>query len=166
MSPHFISLDQKVFPDVRLASTDDDCVVAQALAILERRIFAQGPLLSGMESALEYLQLQLMQEPNEVFVAVFLTTRHRVIACEALFRGTIDSAEVHPRVVVQRALALNAAALIVSHQHPSGDTTPSAADRAITNRLKDALSLVDIRLLDHFIIGKGTPYSFAASGLL
>ncbi|CCG36501.1 protein YkfG [Xanthomonas citri pv. mangiferaeindicae LMG 941] len=152
--------------DTRSPTVDDDRIIEQAIAILERRIFATGPRLTGLEGAREYLRLKLLQEPNEVFVAVFLTTRHRVIACEALFRGTIDGAEVHPRVVVQRALALNAAALIVSHQHPSGDTTPSAADRAITNRLKDALSLVDIRLLDHFIIGKGTPYSFAASGLL
>ncbi|MBX6317215.1 MAG: DNA repair protein RadC [Pigmentiphaga sp.] len=152
--------------DIRSPTVDNDRIIEQAIAILERRIFATGPRLTGLEGAREYLRLKLLQEPNEVFVVVFLTTRHRVIACEALFRGTIDGAEVHPRVVVQRALALNAAALIVAHQHPSGDTTPSAADRAITNRLKDALSLVDIRLLDHFIIGKGTPYSFAASGLL
>ncbi|WP_033482417.1 DNA repair protein RadC [Xanthomonas citri] len=160
------TLDAPTVSDTRSPTVDDDRIIEQAIAILERRIFATGPRLTGLEGAREYLRLKLLQEPNEVFVAVFLTTRHRVIACEALFRGTIDGAEVHPRVVVQRALALNAAALIVSHQHPSGDTTPSAADRAITNRLKDALSLVDIRLLDHFIIGKGTPYSFAASGLL
>ncbi|WP_296463635.1 MULTISPECIES: RadC family protein [Pseudomonadota] len=160
------TLDAPTVSDIRSPTVDNDRIIEQAIAILERRIFATGPRLTGLEGAREYLRLKLLQEPNEVFVVVFLTTRHRVIACEALFRGTIDGAEVHPRVVVQRALALNAAALIVAHQHPSGDTTPSAADRAITNRLKDALSLVDIRLLDHFIIGKGTPYSFAASGLL
>ncbi|MAH32555.1 MAG: DNA repair protein RadC, partial [Marinobacter sp.] len=95
-----------------------------------------------------------------------LDTRHKVLAYEPLFRGTIDGASVYPRVVVQRALAANAAAVIFAHQHPSGNSEPSAADRAITRRLKDALDLIDIRVLDHFIIGEGRPYSFAENGLL
>ena len=97
---------------------------------------------------------------------LLLDTRHKVLAYEPLFRGTIDGASVYPRVVVQRALAANAAAVIFAHQHPSGNSEPSAADRAITRRLKDALDLIDIRVLDHFIIGEGRPYSFAENGLL
>ena len=83
-----------------------------------------------------------------------------------MFRGSLTQTSVYPRVVVQRALALNASALILAHQHPSGVTEPSFADRGLTERLKTALAMVDVRVLDHFIIGKGTPYSFAESGLL
>lgn len=147
-------------------ATNDDLIVKQAITILERRLFSDGPVLTSPDTARDYLRLKLVPEPNEVFVAVFLTAKHQVIACETLFRGTIDGAEVHPRVVVQRALALNASALIVSHQHPSGESSPSPADRTITARLKQALSLVDVRLLDHYIIGRGVPYSFASHGLL
>jgi DNA repair protein RadC len=89
-----------------------------------------------------------------------------VIAAEEVFRGTIDGASVHPREIVRRALAHNAAALIVAHNHPSGVAEPSAADIAITRRLADALALVDVRLLDHFVIGEGEPVSLAARGLL
>ena len=94
----------------------------------------------------------------------FLDNRHRSIAFEDLFRGTLDGAEVHPREVVRRALAHNAAAVIVGHNHPSGNREPSAADRAVTARLKQALSLVDLRLLDHFVIADGPPVSLAARG--
>lgn len=89
-----------------------------------------------------------------------------MLVCELLFKGTVNETAVYPRVVVQRALELRAWSLIFAHQHPSGATEPSAADRAITRQLKDALSIVDIRVLDHFIIGKGKPFSFAESGLL
>ncbi|MFZ2754143.1 MAG: JAB domain-containing protein, partial [Lysobacteraceae bacterium] len=94
----------------------------------------------------------------------FLDTRHRALAFEELFRGTVDGAEVHPREVVRRALVHNAAALIVGHNHPSGNGEPSASDRAITLRLKQALGLVEIRLLDHFVVGDGAPVSLAARG--
>ena len=99
-----------------------------------------------------------------MFAALFLDTRHRVIAYEALFSGTVDGTEVHPREVVRRALAHNAAAVIVGHNHPSGNPEPSAADRAVTARLKQALALVDLRLLDHFVIADGPPVSLAARG--
>ncbi|VFR32062.1 DNA repair protein RadC [plant metagenome] len=144
----------------------DDHIIAKAIALLEQRIYATGPTLENPQAARDYLRLQLMQEPHEVFAAVFLTTRHQVIACEYLFRGTVDEADIHPRVVVQRALVHNAAALIVAHQHPSGSTEPSAGDRAVTSRLRMALDLIDVRLLDHVIIGRGTPFSFADRGLL
>jgi DNA repair protein RadC len=141
-------------------------IIAQAIEFLERRLFANGPHLLDQKAASDYLRLTLMSEPSEVFAAVFLSSKHQVIACETLFRGSIDGAQVHPRVVVQRALAHNAAALIVAHQHPSGCSDPSPADERLTQRLKNALDCVDVRLLDHFIIGKGEPFSFASNGLL
>src|SRR5690606_40540494 len=112
----------------------------------------------------EYAARRLRSLPHEVFACLFLDTRHRVISWEELFRGTLDGAEVHPREVVKRALALNAAAVIFAHNHPSGSGEPSAADRAVTARLKQALALVDIRLLDHFVVGDGVPVSLAARG--
>ena len=104
--------------------------------------------------------------PYEVFSCLFLDNRHRVIEFEELFRGTIDGASVHPREVVQRALYHNAAALILAHNHPSGVAEPSSADRRITQRLKEALALVEIRVLDHFIVGEGQPVSMAELGLM
>ena len=101
---------------------------------------------------------------REVFAAVFLDTRHRLIEYVELFQGTIDGAEVHPREVVRQALRCNAAAVIVAHNHPSGTTDPSAADRAVTTRLKQALALVDVRLLDHIVVGAVEPRSMAAAG--
>jgi DNA repair protein RadC len=101
-----------------------------------------------------------------VFAVLFLDTRHRTIAFEELFRGGIDGAEVHPREVVRRCLAHNAAAVILGHNHPSGVSEASAADRAITRRLSEALALVDVRVLDHFIVGDGPALSFAARGWL
>lgn len=152
----------------RISSSNehDNRIIQQAISLLEHRLFATGPLLQSPQDAQDYLRLTMMQEPNEVFVACFLTSRHQVIACETLFRGTIDSATVHPRVVVQRALEHNTAALIVAHNHPSGDSEPSSADKVLTKRLQTSLECVDIRLLDHFIIGRGLPFSFAEAGLL
>jgi len=144
----------------------DDRLIKRAIALLERRLFTDGPALTSTDAARDYLRVTLIQEPHEVFAVVFLNSRHQVIACETLFRGTINGASVYPRVVVQKALAYNAAALIIAHQHPSGCSKPSGDDRAITTRLKSALALVDIRVLDHFIVGKGEPFSFASAGLL
>ncbi|MNQ77173.1 hypothetical protein D3C85_920320 [compost metagenome] len=141
-------------------------IIAQAIGLLERRLFVDGPQMSDPQVTSDYLRLKLMPEPSEVFVAVFLNSKHQVIACETLFRGTIDAAQVHPRVVVQRALAHNAAALVIAHQHPSGCSEPSSSDERLTLRLKSALECVDVRLLDHFIIGKGQPFSLAANALL
>ena len=113
-----------------------------------------------------YLEGRLHGRRNELFVAVFLDNRHRPIAYEELFRGTVDGATVHPRVVVRRALTHNAAAIVVAHGHPSGVAEPSTADRAITKRLAEALALVDVRLIDHFVVGDGEVVSFAERGLL
>jgi DNA repair protein RadC len=114
----------------------------------------------------EYLHNRLTGYPYEVFACLFLDNRHRVIEYEELFRGTIDGASVHPREVVRRALAHNAAALILAHNHPSGVAEPSQADRHITQRLRAALELVDVRLLDHLVIGAGETCSLAERGLI
>lgn len=143
------------------------CALAAALELGQRHLHAQlerGVALTDPHAAGRYFAQRLRGLPHEVFAAMFLDTRHRTIAFEELFRGTIDGAEVHPREIARRALAHNAAAVIVGHNHPSGNPEPSAADRAVTARLKQALALVDLRLLDHFVIGDGPPVSMAARG--
>jgi DNA repair protein RadC len=143
------------------------CLLAAALELGHRRLEAdleRGVALDDPTSAGRYFAQRLRGLTREVFAVLFLDTRHRALAFEEMFRGTIDGAEVHPREVVRRALAHNAAALIVGHNHPSGNPEPSAADRALTARLKQALSLVDLRLLDHFVIADGPPVSMAARG--
>lgn len=117
-------------------------------------------------SVADYFALNLRDRPQEVFAAAFLDTRHRIVAFEELFYGTLDGASVHPREVVRRALHHRAAAIIIAHNHPSGSNEPSAADIAVTHRLREALALVDIRLLDHFIVGDGRPLSLAARGMM
>lgn len=126
----------------------------------------QGPALTSPGDSVRYLQHLLGYRKREVFQCLFLDTRHRVLHSEALFLGSIDGAVVYPRIVAERALRQNAAAVIVAHNHPSGVSEPSLADQAITRRLKDALSLFEIRLLDHFIIGQGEPVSMASRGML
>lgn len=132
---------------------------AQLQAVLEmgrRHLDAQlrrGSALENPAHTIRYLSARLRHRPQEVFAALFLDNRHRVIAYEELFSGTIDGASVHPREVVRRALTHNAAALIFAHNHPSGVAEPSAADVAITRRLKEALALIDVRVLDHIVIG-------------
>ena len=126
----------------------------------------RGPAISDERSAGLLFHQRLQRAPHEVFACMFLDSRHRMLAFEELFRGTIDGSEVHPREVVRRCLAHNAAAVIFGHNHPSGVAEPSAADRQITRRLQDALALIDVRVLDHFIVGEGEPYSFAARGMI
>jgi DNA repair protein RadC len=106
----------------------------------------------------------LCRHPHEVFAAAVLDSRHQLLAYEELFRGTVDGAEIHPRIVAQRALTLNASAVIVGHNHPSGNPEPSAADRAVTARLKQALALLDVRLLDHFVVAGNQHRSLASLG--
>lgn len=145
------------------------CALAAALELGHRHLAAgleRGDALADPAAAGRYFAQRLRGSANEVFAALFLDTRHRALGFEELFRGSIDGAEVHPRVLVQRALAHGAAAVIVGHNHPSGNPQPSAADRAVTARLKQALALVDVRLLDHFIVGDGPPLSMAARGLV
>lgn len=145
------------------------CALAAALELGTRHLaadLARGEALTDPERAGEYFARRLRGLPHEVFACLFLDTRHRAIAFEELFRGTLDGAEVHPREVAKRCLAHNAAALIIGHNHPSGVSEPSAADRAVTERLRQALALVEVRLLDHFVIGDGPPCSLAARGWL
>ncbi len=142
----------------------------QAVLEMSRRYLREnldrGDVLSSPEHTRDYLKARLYNYPYEVFACLFLDNRHRVIEYEELFRGTIDGASVHPREVVRRALQHNAAAVILAHNHPSGIAEPSRSDTLITQRLKDALALVDVRVLDHFIVGDGAPRSFAEMGLL
>ena len=122
--------------------------------------------LTNPQQTRHYLHTKLRHYRYEVFACLFLDNHHRVICYEELFRGTIDSASVHPREVVKLALQHNAAALIFAHNHPSGVVEPSRADREITEQLKSALALVDIRVLDHIIVGKGAPASLAERGMI
>lgn len=142
----------------------------QAALELARRHYQQlmstGSALSNPRATREFVRMKLRDLPHEVFCCVYLDNRNRVTAFEELFRGTIDGASVHPREVVKQALARNAAAVILVHNHPSGIAEPSQADELITRRLKEALSLVDIRVLDHLIVGDGVCESFAERGLL
>ena len=153
-----VGLDDKSAALVRLAH---ELVRRQLKQSLQRGISLTSPAMT-----MEYLQTVLRDRNREIFTCLFLDTRHRVIASENLFQGTIDGACVYPRVVAERALRLSAAAVIVAHNHPSGVSEPSLADQAITRRLKDALLLLEIRLLDHFVVGDGPPVSMASRGML
>lgn len=124
------------------------------------------PVLERPAQVASYLRIHFAGMEREIFAALFLDNRHRLISAENLFLGTVDGASVHPREVVKRALQLNAAAVIVAHNHPSGVAEPSQADEMITHRLKDALALVDIRLLDHLVIGATVATSLAERGLI
>ena len=145
---------------------------SQLQAVLEmgkrhlRETLYRGDALSNPEDTRRYLVGTLRDYPYEVFACLFMDNRHRVICFEEMFRGTIDGASVHPREIVKQALTHNAAAVILAHNHPSGVAEPSQADKSLTRRIKEALTLVDIRVLDHIIIGDGETVSFAELGLL
>jgi DNA repair protein RadC len=145
-------------------------VLLQASLELARRhyqeLLASESTLGNPHAVREFLQMRLRDLPYEVFSCLWLDSRHRVIAFDELFRGTLDGATVHTREVVKQALSRNAAAVIVAHNHPSGLAEPSVADEMVTKRLKEALALVDVRLIDHLVIGDGICESFAERGLL
>jgi len=149
-----------------------DAKVAQLAAVMEvarralRETMSRGNALSSPRTVRDFLRLKLQDRPHEVFAAVFLDAQNRVLAVEELFRGTLTQTSVYPREVVKRALHFNAAALIFAHNHPSGVAEPSRSDEALTQALKQALALVDVKVLDHFVIGGGTAMSFAERGLL
>ena len=146
----------------RRASTEE--IIDAALAKLKQR-FARGEALTSPADTKRFLQLKLSHLEHEVFAVLWLDNRHRVLAFEELFRGTIDGASVHPREVVKSALTHNAAACILAHNHPSGIAEPSQADQRITARLQEALGLIDVRTLDHIVVAENT-CSFAEQGLL
>ncbi len=142
-----------------------DQIIRAAKAALAARC-ARGTVLTSPDAVSDYLVVHYSAKPAEVFTCLFLDNRHRLIAVEDLFFGTIDGASVHPREIARRCLELNAAALILAHNHPSGTTDPSRADQQITQRIKDALALVEVRVLDHLVVGGGEAYSFASHGLI
>ena len=150
------------YPD---AGIGKDRVLRVAEAILRARMQRAGNIADPSEAA-DFFRMRLSHLPHEEFHVLFLDNRHRIVACELMFRGTIDGAEVHPRVIAQRALILNAAAVLLSHNHPSGNPEPSAADQALTQRLREALGLVDVRVLDHVIVAGNATASFAERGLI
>ncbi len=145
---------------------------AELLAVIEmarRGMSAQlreSPVFTAPQVVKEYLQLQLGALPHEVFWVLFLDAQHRLIAAEELFRGTLTQTSVYPREVVKQALAHNAAAVILAHNHPSGVLEPSRADELLTQTLKSSLALVDVRVLDHLVVGRASAVSFAERGLL
>jgi DNA repair protein RadC len=141
----------------------EDRIVALGVQIMERRL-ERGDAMTDPAVAGHFCAGKLRNFEREVFGVLFLDNRHRLLGFELLFFGTIDGAEVYPREVARAALRMNAAAIIVCHNHPSGSSEPSAADRAVTLRLRDALAMLEIRLLDHFVIGDGPPTSLAARG--
>jgi DNA repair protein RadC len=143
--------------------------IAAALELARRSLAEQlqdKPSLGNPRDSGDFLRARLRHLPYEVFGCLYLDNRHRVLAFEDLFRGTVDGASVHPREVVRACLQHNACAVIFAHNHPSGVAEPSAADRAITHELRDALRLVGVRVLDHLVIGSGEPVSMAARGLI
>jgi DNA repair protein RadC len=145
---------------------------AELAAVLEvsRRVLAQRlaaqPAFEQPQAVKDYLSLQLAALDHEVFGVLFVDAQHRLVAFEILFRGTLAQTSVHPREVVRRALALNAAAVVLAHNHPSGLAEPSRADELLTSTLRQALALVDVRVLDHVIVARGSTVSFAERGLL
>jgi DNA repair protein RadC len=140
-------------------------MLAVAEDILRRKFERQGAISSPRDSA-EFLRMRIGHLQHEEFHAVWLDTRHQVLAVEKLFNGSIDGTSIHPREVVRSALRHNAAAVIFAHNHPSGNPEPSAADRAITTRLREALELIEVRLLDHIIVGAQSTTSLAERGLI
>ena len=142
----------------------DSSVLSQALEILESRAMVGGLLLGDPDVAGRFFRLRLGHEIREHFEVAFLDARNRLIAVERLFSGSIDGAEIHPRIVVQRALALNAAAVLLAHNHPSGHCEPSAADRAITKRLEEVLAMVEVRVVDHLVVSASQGTSMAQLG--
>jgi DNA repair protein RadC len=145
-------------------------VQLQAVLEMARRALkeklASGVALNSPQAVRDYLRLRLQALEHEVFVGVFLDAQNRLLAVEELFRGTLTQTSVSPREIVKRALQLNAAALIFAHNHPSGIAEPSRADEMLTQALKQSLALVDVKVLDHFVVGSGAALSFAERGLL
>lgn len=145
---------------------------AELLAVLElaRRTLAaemaRRPVFDSPQAVRDFLRLELAELGHEVFAVLFLDAQHRLIRFEPMFRGTLTQTSVYPREVLKRALALNAAAVILAHNHPSGVAEPSRADEFLTQSLKSALAMVDVRVLDHMVVGRGPVVSFAERGLL
>lgn len=148
-----------------MTRSEEDRIVQQALQILQNRFQGRNALTSPNDTR-NYLTLKLTETQREQFYVLFLNTRHQVLTLMKMFEGTLDGATVYPREVVKEALRINAGAVILCHNHPSGVAEPSLADQAITRRIKDALNTVDIRMLDHFVVAGGECISMAERGLI
>lgn len=148
----------------------EDRVIQEAIEILERRFSEKHPegdlKLTRPERVVDYLRLKYAELPYEVFSITWLDTQHQVLQHEEMFRGTIDSAMVYPREVVRRAIELSASACLLSHNHPSADVEPSQADRNITSTIVKTLGLIDVKVLDHLVVGSTGYTSFAERGLM
>ena len=142
-----------------------DPIIVQALQLLECEV-REAEVFPSPSAVRDYLRLLIGDRPYEVFVCVFLDVQNRLIKTEEMFRGTLTQTSVYPREVVREALACNAAAVILAHNHPSGSNQPSRADEALTITLKQALALVDVRVLDHMVVTRSSIFSFAERGLL
>ncbi len=163
-----LSLDREAFcankgmGDAKYAQLQ--AVIEMARRYLQERL-QRGETFTSPETTSDYVRHRLRHYPYEVFACLFLDTRHRLIEFEEMFRGTIDGASVHTREIVRKALTHNAAAVILAHNHPSGNPEPSQADKRITERIREALSLIDVRVLDHIVVGDET-VSMAARGIV
>lgn len=146
--------------------THEQHIITQAIGLLERQLQARTVVLTQSDAVRNYLRLQLERQERELFMAMYLDSQHRLIACETVFTGTLGSVSVYPGEIVRQALAYNAASLILAHNHPSGMAEPSQADRSVTDRVIAALSLIDVGVLDHIVIGHGEAVSFAERGWL
>jgi DNA repair protein RadC len=143
----------------------DEAILAQAEEILRLKLVRRGKISNPSDSG-DFLRMRLGALLHEEFHILWLDNRHQILDCQKLFTGTVDGASVHPREVVRAALNINACAAILAHNHPSGVPEPSAADRAITKELRDALQLVGVRILDHIVVGAGSCVSMASRGLI
>jgi DNA repair protein RadC len=145
----------------------DDAIIAQALEILEARMKSQRLIFTGPNDVKNFLKLKLGQLEHEVFAIMFLDSQHQLIAYEEMFRGTVSQTSVYPREIAKQALKLNSSAVILCHNHPSGNGAPSRADEALTKTVKQSLDLIDTRVLDHFIVaGASNVTSMAELGLV
>ena len=159
-------MEQSLTPLAPVLPLSAQRTVQHALALLDRHLRETGVAFTSTQAARDWLRLKMAGLEREEFMVLYLNQQNQLLAHETLFTGTINSTEVHPREVVKRALYFNAAAVLFAHNHPSGDTTPSQADKAVTQRLVQALQLVDIRVPDHLIVGGTQILSFAEHGLL
>lgn len=144
----------------------EDRAIYRAMGILEKRMSEPGETISDPEAAKDYLRLKIGGLENEVFFVLFMDAKNRLVGSEIMFNGTLTPIAVYPREVVKRSLQYNAAAVMLAHNHPSGLAEPSRADEVLTRRLKEALDLVEVRVLDHFIVGDNDIMSFAERGLI
>lgn len=153
-------------PDIAKRKAREDAAICRAIRILEGRLRTTDSTLDSPSAVRDYLRLKLANREHELFIALFLDVQNRLIACEELFRGTLTQTSVYPREVVKAVLRHNAGSVIFAHNHPSGVTEPSRADELLTAALKEALALVDVRIVDHFVVAGTGAVSFAERGLL